>query len=94
MSAQEHIWCDNCDEIRPLLRGYMPADERNDHAATDLICSECHFLIATLHHLTLSKEAGMKHFCDGSGWFDPAPRRLGGPYKCEGCENCVGKEAK
>ena len=47
----EHVWCGLCGSIQPLVRAYMPADERNDHAATDLLCATCRLVIATLHHL-------------------------------------------
>ncbi len=45
-----HIWCENCG-IVPLIKGYMKADERNDHPSTDLICVNCRLVIATIHHL-------------------------------------------
>jgi hypothetical protein len=46
----ESIWCDACDNVQPVLYDRMPADERNDHEATDIMCGECHLVIATLHH--------------------------------------------
>lgn len=48
-----HIYCDNCQAVKPLIPAYMPADNRNDHAATDLLCGDCRFVIATLHHLDI-----------------------------------------
>jgi hypothetical protein len=33
------------------------ADERNDHAAIDLICATCDFVIATLHDRAKQKGA-------------------------------------
>lgn len=50
-----HIYCDNCQTVRPLVLSHMPADGHNDHAATDLLCGECCFVIATLHHLDCRK---------------------------------------
>ena len=46
----ESVFCDACGEVKPVLYDKMPADERNDHAATDIICGDCHLVIATLHH--------------------------------------------
>ena len=43
------IWCGICDAAKPLLTDEMPADDRNDHAAMDLMCSDCRLVIATLH---------------------------------------------
>jgi hypothetical protein len=49
---KEHIWCEACGSVASLVRDYMPADGlHNMHAATDLLCGECHTIIATLHHL-------------------------------------------
>lgn len=45
----ESIWCEDCGDVRPLRQDRMPADKRNDHAATDLLCDRYH-VIATLHH--------------------------------------------
>lgn len=50
-SAVEHIWCEQCQAVVPLVRHYMPANRLHDYAATDLLCGECRFVIATLHHL-------------------------------------------
>ena len=47
-----HIYCDACEDVRPLVRAYMPADGIiNTHAATDLLCADCRLIIATIHHL-------------------------------------------
>lgn len=52
MSNQDkHIWCTECRIIQPLIRDYMPADAKNFHASTDLLCGECRFIIATVHHM-------------------------------------------
>ena len=44
----------------PTYRNIMPKDARNDHAATDLLCGECHLVIATLHHLEEQAEQARK----------------------------------
>lgn len=43
------IYCDCCGDIRPVRPAMMEADERNDHAAVDLLCDVCHLVITTLH---------------------------------------------
>ena len=55
MPAVESIWCDSCDNVQPLVKDFMPADAQNDHDATDLVCGECHTVIATLHHPTKAR---------------------------------------
>ncbi len=42
-------WCDNCRKTQPLITDVLPANEKNDHAVLDLVCGDCHFVIATLH---------------------------------------------
>lgn len=44
-----YIYCPNCKAIKRLRRDYMVADGRNTHDAEDLVCADCHFVIATLH---------------------------------------------
>lgn len=44
------IWCPNCEAVQPLQVGYMDNPKLNDHAATDLLCGICGYVIATLHH--------------------------------------------
>ena len=48
-----HIYCNDCGEVSPMLSDFMPAIGKNEHAATDLICSRCCLVIATLHHLKI-----------------------------------------
>lgn len=43
------IWCNQCDALNPLAVDEMPADERNDHGAMDLMCGECRLVVATVH---------------------------------------------
>jgi hypothetical protein len=43
------IYCALCKKQQPLLLMEMEADNNNDHAAVDLMCSECRLVIATLH---------------------------------------------
>jgi hypothetical protein len=47
----ESVWCEDCGEIRPVTYDRMPADERNDHDAIDILCDR-HHIVATLHHPT------------------------------------------
>jgi hypothetical protein len=58
MDSVERIYCDGCLAVQPLVRAYMPADARNDHPATDLLCGECRLVIATLHHPAASLPSG------------------------------------
>jgi hypothetical protein len=46
------IWCALCKKNQPLLLIEMEADDNNDHAAMDLMCSNCRLVIATLHEKT------------------------------------------
>ena len=43
------IHCALCRQQRPVRVAVMEADEHNDHAAVDLMCSVCDLVIATLH---------------------------------------------
>jgi hypothetical protein len=43
------VWCGTCEKIQPMLFDEMTANEKNDHAAADIVCSECKSVIATLH---------------------------------------------
>lgn len=47
---QSHIWCDCCECIRPLVIGSMEGDDVSGKFtdAADLLCGECHFVIATV----------------------------------------------
>lgn len=44
-----NIWCSQCETVKPLVTDEMSADHLNDHAAMDLMCSECRLVIATVH---------------------------------------------
>jgi hypothetical protein len=48
-TPDSHIYCPGCDAVRPLVRDFLPA-ALDEHAATDLMCSECRCIIATIHH--------------------------------------------
>lgn len=50
LNDSDHIWCEVCG-VTPLMLDRLEADDRNDHAATDLICGKCHLVIATVHHI-------------------------------------------
>lgn len=43
------IYCDNCKVIKPLVRDLMLTGGHSTHDAEDLICGDCHYVIATLH---------------------------------------------
>ena len=43
------VWCDTCEKTQPILFDVMRANDKNDHDAADIICSECKSIIATLH---------------------------------------------
>jgi hypothetical protein len=43
------VWCDTCDKAQPMIFDVMQANDKNDHDAADIICSECKSIIATLH---------------------------------------------
>jgi hypothetical protein len=40
------VWCGTCEKIQPMLFDEMPANDKNDHAAADIVCSECKSVIA------------------------------------------------
>jgi hypothetical protein len=42
-------WCDTCKKIQPMIFDVMPANEKNDHDAANIVCVECKSIIATLH---------------------------------------------
>ena len=46
-----HIWCDNCEAIKPLMTDEMSGrDVRGEfEKPTDLICGECRLVIATTY---------------------------------------------
>lgn len=48
-AAFPDIWCDNCNDIRPVDFDVMRAGRLNKYDAADMLCSKCHFVIATLH---------------------------------------------
>jgi hypothetical protein len=35
--------------VQPVTLDVMPANEKNPHAAADIVCEECKSIIATLH---------------------------------------------
>ena len=43
------IYCTLCSKLYPVRVSEMVADDRNDHAAVDLMCSNCDLVVATLH---------------------------------------------
>jgi hypothetical protein len=43
------VWCDTCEKVQPMTFAVMPADDKNDHDAADIVCNECKSVIATLH---------------------------------------------
>lgn len=51
LEEDDRIWCDNCSDIKPIRLAAMATDLLNDHPATDLLCADCAWIIATVHHL-------------------------------------------
>lgn len=47
----KHIWCAGCKEIQPALYEEMPGRDVSGKfkRPTDIICSECRLIIATLY---------------------------------------------
>jgi hypothetical protein len=43
------VWCPNCGTVQPMEFALMPANDRNDHDAADILCGICRFVVATLH---------------------------------------------
>src|SRR5215510_1766260 len=43
------VWCPTCNKTQPMTFDVMKANDKNDHDAADIICSECKSVIATLH---------------------------------------------
>lgn len=48
-SKYQLIYCSTCGKTQPMITDEMSADHLNDMHAMDLMCSECHLVIATLH---------------------------------------------
>lgn len=50
------IYCDNCQEIRPLVIGHMTGDDVSGKFTdcADIMCGECSFVIATMFNKKLS----------------------------------------
>lgn len=49
LARYPRIWCPLCKANTPLALDEMPANERNDHGAMDLMCGECRLVVATVH---------------------------------------------
>jgi hypothetical protein len=52
LDTLEHFpraWRDTCGKVQPVTLDVMPANEKNPHAAADIVCEECKSIIATLH---------------------------------------------
>ena len=49
LSRYPLIYCSLCRRQWPVRISEMAADDRNDHAAVDLMCSNCDLVIAVLH---------------------------------------------
>jgi ribosomal protein S27E len=43
------VWCPTCNKPQRIKFDVMKANDKNDHAAADIICDECKSIIATLH---------------------------------------------
>ena len=49
MDVSTQVYCGNCKAIRSLYWVPMEPNKNNDHPAVDLLCGDCHFVIATFH---------------------------------------------
>jgi hypothetical protein len=49
MHDWSHGYCDICEAIRPTRLAVGGADESGQFDRADLICTYCHFLIASLY---------------------------------------------
>lgn len=43
------VWCEVCGAATPLVTDPLPPGPLNEHAALDLVCGDCGYIIATLH---------------------------------------------
>src|SRR5262245_4562965 len=43
------VWCPTCNKTQVMTFAVMKANDKNDHDAADIVCSECKSVIATLH---------------------------------------------
>lgn len=57
--ASTHIYCPNCDDVRPLLVDEMPGTDTTGQydRPTDLICDVCKLVIATTYCVAAVKRA-------------------------------------
>jgi hypothetical protein len=44
-----NIYCPECKKVRELVLDEFESGEKEDHAAADIVCPQCGFIIATLH---------------------------------------------
>ena len=50
MNAQTHFWCEQCGRIQPVsFEGFTGTDVSEDFIGGDILCDECHFIIATMY---------------------------------------------
>jgi phage terminase large subunit GpA-like protein len=49
MKAFPNVWCPDCGKVQPMKIAIMKANDRNNHDAADILCSECRLVVTTLH---------------------------------------------
>jgi len=54
------VWCDTCGKTQRIIFDVMRANDKNDHDAADIICSECKSIIATLHARSIRRAGATK----------------------------------
>lgn len=50
LDAITHFWCEVCGKIQPILfEGAKTQDTTGEFAGGDIVCQQCHFIIATAY---------------------------------------------
>jgi len=60
------VWCDACGKAQPMIFDVMQANDKNDHHAADIVCSECKSIIATLHARSIGRGGATKRTAKAS----------------------------
>jgi hypothetical protein len=43
------VWCPTCEKTQKIIFDVLPAGDKNEHDAADIVCEYCKSIIATLH---------------------------------------------
>jgi hypothetical protein len=54
------VSCDTCGKPQRIIFDVMQANDKNDHDAADIVCSECKSIIATLHARSIRRTGATK----------------------------------